>query len=59
MTPKKIKNLITKKNNRYSYYDIECEADVIFPKTWSLTKCRKYLTDFLKQNSEWKLMDKN
>lgn len=49
MTPKQIKKLITKKNNRYSYYDIECEATVIFPKTWSLTKCRKYLYEFLNE----------
>ncbi len=59
MTPKEIKKLIKKKNNHYTYYDNECEATVIFPKTWSLTKCCKFLIDFLKRNPQWKIMNKD
>ena len=49
MTPKQIRELITKIEGRYSYYDAECEAWVLFPKSWSLTKCRRFLNNFFKK----------
>lgn len=48
MTPKQIRELIIKRKGRYAYYDNEIETWVVFPKTWSLTKCRKYLNVFIR-----------
>lgn len=47
MTPKQIRELITKREGRYAYYDAECEAWVIFHKSWSFTQCRKFLASRL------------
>lgn len=46
MTPKQIRNLITKRDGHYAYYDNECEAWVMFHKSWSLTKCHLFLMNF-------------
>ncbi len=50
MTPKQIRELIIKREGRYTNYDKDIEAWVIFPKIWSLTKCRRYLNVFVKYN---------
>lgn len=46
MTPKQIRKLITKIDGQYAYYDNECEAYVMFHKSWSLTKCRRFLNNY-------------
>lgn len=48
MTPKQIRELITKRNMHYTYFDTDAEAWVVFPKSWSLTKCRRFLKDFFR-----------
>ena len=47
MTPKQIKSLLTKRDGHYAYFDSELETWVVFHKSWSLTKCRKYMMTFL------------
>lgn len=47
MTPKQIRKLITKHDGHYAYYDNDIEAWVVFHKSCSLTKCRKFLTNVI------------
>lgn len=51
MRMKEVRRLISKRNGRYSYYDRECEAFVVFHESWSLTKCRNFLIDLIKRDS--------
>lgn len=36
---------------RYVYFDTDAEAWVIFPQSWSLTKCCRFLNKFFNQNN--------